>query len=91
MEREAGIRRAVFVASLTAFAAFFGLIIASGKPAPTASAPELALADNAGAPGRVIAEVPVANLNGDGVPTIVRIVSPDQGASRPLVRTRATP
>jgi hypothetical protein len=91
LEREAAMRRAVFVAALAAFAAVFGLVAAIGKPAATASAPELALAGDAVPAGRVIAEVPVANANGDGVPTIVRIVAPEQGASLPHVRTRATP
>ncbi len=90
LEKEAAARRALFVAALAGFVTAFALIAGSGTPDPAGGETEPGL-EGAAAPGtRVIAEVPIANINGDGAETIIRIVAPDQGAAVPHLRTRAS-
>jgi hypothetical protein len=88
--REAAMRRAVFVASLTTFLAVFGLIAGTGKPASTVNQLESAQANEAATSNQVIAEVPVADLTGDGEETIIRIVAPQRAPVAPRIRTRAS-
>jgi hypothetical protein len=90
LEKEAAARRALFVASLAGFVALFALIAASGTPETASGVAGTAMTGAAAPSDRVIAEVPVANLNGDGAETIIRIVAPDQGAAATHLRTRAS-
>jgi hypothetical protein len=85
LAREAAARRTMFAAVLAAFVAIFGLIAVAGKAATTSQSAAVPAGDN-----RVIAEIPVANLDGDNRVTIVRIVAPDEQAAVPHARTRAS-
>lgn len=88
LEREAAIRRAVFVAALAGFAGIFGLIAFTEARAPVATTPASAPVNSASPSRRVLAEIPINTSDGA---TIVRIVAPEASAAAPRVRTRATP
>jgi hypothetical protein len=90
LEREAAARRAVFAVSLAGFVGFFGLIAAAGKPTPALSREQPGLASEFTEANRVVAEFPVAGLNGDTAPTIIRIVVPESRAPAAHVRTSAS-
>jgi hypothetical protein len=89
LEREATLRRAVFVASLAGFVAVFGLVAVKGEPGASGNVQQPALPGDTLTANRVLAEVPVTDAN--GAPMIIRVVTPDTQTTRPHVRTRATP
>jgi hypothetical protein len=88
--REARARRALFAGCLAGFAALLGLVAATAPPAQSAAPEPAPVSEVAVGSGRVVAQVPVTGLDGAGVPTIIRIIAPDQPPSLPHVRTRAS-
>lgn len=87
--REAKARRALFAGCLGGFVALLGLVAATAPPARSAAPAPTPVREVVAGSGRVVAEVPVTGLDGAGVPTIIRIVAPDQPPP-PHVRTRAS-
>jgi hypothetical protein len=93
-EGEAAVRRTLFVGSLAAFVALFGVIAWAGKPISPVTAVTAVPPAAPAAGDRILAEVPIADLtgaNGGGSSTIVRIVAPESRALVPHARSRATP
>lgn len=89
-EREAGARRALFVASVAGLAATLGVVAASGGP-PVADEVRPAPGGETAAARRIVAEIPISTVDGRGVETIVRIVAAGPDAAPSDIRTRATP
>jgi hypothetical protein len=91
LEREAGVRRAVFVASVAGFIAVLGLVAVAGKPGAEPGVAEAPAWHDAAAPRRVLAETSITNVLDPGGPeTIIRIVEPESAPTQARLRTRAT-
>jgi hypothetical protein len=83
IEREAGARRLIFVASLASFTGLFGLLAYTAPDVPSQSPAPLTQ------PANVVAEIPVPSTDPNEPPTIVRVLAPDV-RTEPDVRTSAS-
>jgi hypothetical protein len=90
-EREAGARRALFVASVAGLAAALSVVAVSGGPPHVAEEVQTASGGETPAARRIVAEIPIPAADGQGIETIVRIVAVGPDTAAPDIRTGATP
>jgi hypothetical protein len=88
--REAGARRALFVASVAGLIAAFGVVAASDGPLQTTGDVRPASVGAAAAGQRVVAEVPILSADGRSIETVVRFIAPEPGTAAARLRTRAS-
>jgi hypothetical protein len=91
VEREAGARRALFVASIAGLIAASGVVAVSHRPLQAPDEGRPSLVGEANTARRVVAEVPILSADGEGVETVIRFIAPEPDTAAPHVRTRATP
>jgi hypothetical protein len=89
-EREAGARRALFIASVAGLIATFGVVAASDSPLRAIDEDRPPPIGEAVSSRRVVAEVPILSVDGQRVETVVHFIAPEPGKTAPRLRTRAS-